>query len=436
MEWGPRLTPDAFLDGVGTMPVNPLVSAAIGALLNAGPEARTRIGGWHADDLGFPVYRHFGKRAGEIRITVDEAEAMDAWAVLDGAGPLSLDVLLSVLAQLCDPRTRGRTKYPMARPAEVCASRIIRYKKMVRWGAERVELMARIDDEIRRLQALRFEIVGFPVWDPGFGRWNASGVSVAGLKLFDVLEAFAPPAAADPDRPRDHVWLIRLGQWTQWWLNTQGKVWTGPLPKALIELDHRRNRGIEVLAKRIVMSSFLLWCAVRSRATIERRIESLIEDIGELPAPTRRTAHWAGRLRDRFDEALMLLQEQGLIDDVRWPARFEPGGCDRNKGWVEAWLASKIVLVRPSRYFGAFEEENSAPIRRRQRARKAVAREVPDDLRQIRLRYGLSQAALAGALGISPSYLSQVETGRIAASERLSGNASAYFAKIDATAAG
>ncbi|MBE0530531.1 MAG: helix-turn-helix transcriptional regulator [Rhodospirillales bacterium] len=135
----------------------------------------------------------------------------------------------------------------------------------------------------------------------------------------------------------------------------------------------------------------------------------------------------------------MLLKEQGLVDDVVWPARFEPGGCDRNKGWVEAWLASKVVLVRPARYFGAFDEEAAAPSRRRHgplaRARKAAAREVPDDLRQIRLRHGLSQAALADALGISPSYLSQVETGRIAASERLSGNASAYFAKIEATAA-
>jgi DNA-binding transcriptional regulator YiaG len=80
--------------------------------------------------------------------------------------------------------------------------------------------------------------------------------------------------------------------------------------------------------------------------------------------------------------------------------------------------------VRPTRYFGTFDEESGdRPARRRRplvRTRKAADQATPDGLRQIRLRYGLSQAALAGALGVSPSYLSQVETGRIAASERLS----------------
>lgn len=421
------------------MPINPLIAAAVRALLGGGPASRSRLGGWHCDDRDRPIYRHLGKSAGEVAVSVDADGGDVGWAVVEGITPFTLDVLLSVLAQLSDPRTRGRTKFPMARPEAVSASRIIRYKGMARWGEDRREMMARIDDEMGRLQALRFDLLRFPAWDPGLGRWNAGGITVSGLRLFEATEAFVAPPVGAKSAPRDRVWLVRLGQWTQWWLNTQGKVWTGPLPGSLIELDHRKNRGIEVLAKRIAINAFMLWGAVRARAATERRIESLIEDIGELPPPNERTAHWAGRLRDRFDEALMLLKEQGLIDDVVWPERFEPGARDRNKGWVEAWLASKIVLTRPARYFGAFETAATPQARRRSRpanrGRKSGTPQAPGDLRQIRLRHGLSQAAVAAALGVSPSYLSQVETGRISPSERLSGSASAYFARMDANSA-
>ena len=424
-----RTAHDVFLDGAGTVPVNPLTSAAIRALMNAGHAARGHLGGWHADEEGQPQYRHFGKRAGEIRIRIDASEAADlgddGWEILEGVSPFTLDVALALLAQMCDPRTRDRTKWPMSHPAAVSASRILRYKGIARRSGNGGDLLHRIDQEIRRLQSLRFDLIGFPAWDSAISRWNPAGVSVDGVRLIEAVESESTSA-------RDRVWLVRLGPWTEWWLNSQAKVWTGPLPKALIEFDHRKNRATEVLAKKIGIDALMLWCAIRSRAHIERRVESLLEDIGELPAPEHRNAHWAGRMRDRFDEALLALKEQGLIDNVVWPDRFAPGSCDRNKGWVEPWLASKITLVRPADLFGPIDEER---VRKTANRRRRAVRAVPSgagDLRHARLRLGLSQASLAQALGVSASYLSQMETGKMPLSDRVMGNASAYFRRVEA----
>ena len=422
-----RTAHDVFLDGAGTVPVNPLTCAAIRALMNAGHAAKGHLGGWHADEDGQPLYRHFGKRAGEIRIRIDATDGPDigedGWEILEGVSPFTLDVALALLAQLCDPRTRDRTKWPMSYPAAVSASRILRYKGITRWGTDRGKLLRRIDEEIHRLQTLRFDLIDFPAWDSAVGRWNPAGVSVTGVRLIEAEES-------ESTATRDRVWLVRLGPWTEWWLNSRAKVWTGPLPKALIEFDHRKNRGTEVLAKKMGIDVLMLWCAIRSRAHIERRVESLLEDIGELPAPEHRNAHWAGRLRDRFDEALLSLKEKGLIDNIVWPDRFAPGSCDRNKGWVEPWLASKITLVRPADLFGPIDQERIRKTTNRRRRAAQASAPGTGDLRHARLRLGLSQASVAQALGVSASYLSQMETGKMPLSDRVMSDASAYFNRM------
>ncbi len=201
-----RTAHDVFVDGAGTVPVNPLTSAAIHALMNAGHAAMGHLGGWHADPDGQPQYRHFGKKAGEIRIRIDASEGADigedGWEILKGVSPFTLDVALALLAQMCDPRTRDRTKWPISYPAAVSASRILRYKGISRRSGNGVDLLHRIDEEIRRLQTLRFDVIGFPAWDSAVGRWNPTGVSVKGVRLFEAVESDSAPA-------RDRVWLVR-----------------------------------------------------------------------------------------------------------------------------------------------------------------------------------------------------------------------------------
>lgn len=413
---------NAFPQGWGKIPNNPLVAAAVAAIFKGGPNARSLIGGWSEEPDGRLAYRHLGKRGGQIVVYVDAAEDGDGdrdgferqWSFIEEISPLTVDVLLAVFAQLCEPSLGNKSKYPLLAPVAITAAAILKYKGLKRWGKEGAALRRRVDMEIERLLNLRFDVHQFPAWDPEQRRWNAKGVSVSGDRLFDVVESTLYKGAGATANA-EIVWLTRVGLWSQWWMNAQAKVWLGPMPQSLLALDHRRNRGAAVLAKKISLNTMVLWGAVRARSALARRVDSLLESIGELPNLMSRDSHWGGRTRDRFEEAILMLQEVGVFSVVEWPDAFQPGSRDRYKGWVESWLSSKIVLHRPPAFGGA--EEGSQPktarkkARRRARQNRGVLPEVPrgSALRAMRARRNMSQIQLARELGISAAYLSQIE---------------------------
>lgn len=431
--------PNAFPDSWGKIPNNPLVAASIAALFKSGQNAGSLLGGWMPDEQGRLTYMHLGKRGGQIVIYPDPAAVLaveggnslaNQWSFVEGFSPLSVDVLLAVLAQVCEPGQGNRTKYPLLTPVPVTASAILRYKNLRRWGAEGAELRRRVDEEIVRLQGLRFDVHQFPAWDPDLQRWNAKGVSVVGDKLFDIVDSqtYSLQREGAPVRS-EIVWLARMGHWSQWWMNSQAKVWLGAMPRQVLEFDHRRNRGSAVLAKKISLNTMVLWGAVRSRGSLERRIGHLLEDIGELPELDSRDSHWGGRVRDRFDEAVLMLQEAGVFGSVEWPEGYEPGDADRAKGWVEAWLASKIILNRPEA-FGGCDVKAATRKRKRRRARKQDAGLVElrrgSVIRSLRVQRSISQSQFARELGISAAYLSQVETEKRMVSQALLGKISEW----------
>ena len=70
--------PSAFSDGIGKIPNNPVVAAAVAAMLNGGPRARYLKGGWRDSEDGIPIYRLYGRKGGCISITIalDRLEVM------------------------------------------------------------------------------------------------------------------------------------------------------------------------------------------------------------------------------------------------------------------------------------------------------------------------------------------------------------------------
>ena len=422
---------NAFPDGWGKLPNNPLVAAAIASLFKAGPGARNLMGGWAPDSEGRLVYRHIGKKGGQIVIYPDPAalvtrqngsDIAKQWSFVEDISPLTVDVLLAVLAQAFEPGLGNKSKFPLLAPVPITASAILRYKGLRRWGSEGAQLRQRVDEEILRLQGLRFDVHQFPAWDPDLNRWNAKGVSVIGDRLFDIVDSRTHQSGGGVRSRSEIVWLTRIGHWSQWWMNAQAKVWLGAIPQRILEFDHRRNRGSALLAKKISLNTMVLWGAVRSRGSMNRRIDHLLEDIGELPEFGARDSHWGGRIRDRFDEAILQLQEDGIFGHVEWPEGHEPGGPDRVKGWVENWLASKIMMTRPG-VFG----DNAVALHRKKKRRAAKQSKAPAELRRgsiirsMRLERNLSQSRLAGELGISAAYLSQVENEKRAVSKMLFG---------------
>ena len=423
----PRRIPDAFPGEEGRIPNNPLIAATLAAIFKGGPEARRLSGGWTVGEGGQLFYWHVGRRGGEIHVRIEPEERgagslEEQWGFVEGLTPLTADVLLAVLAQLCEPSLGSTSKYPILAPVPITANAILKYKDISCWGKERTRLRANVVEEMDRLRRLRLDVHEYPAWDPTSRRWNSRGVSVVGDKIFDVVKAGARHRGQEPDAAlSDVVWLTRIGHWGQWWLNAQAKVWLGPAPLALLRFDHRSNRRADVLAKKIGMNTIVLWGVARPLKFLERRIDHLLQDIGELPVPDQRGPHWAGRTRDRFDEALLKLQLTGTVAAIEWPDGPAPGRVDRAKGWVARWLSSKMTISLSA---ASSIDERTAVRRDAQRRHRANRKPKVDELeieslRSLRSTRGISQLELARELGISASYLSQIETGKKPASNKL-----------------
>lgn len=343
----------AFLGGSGRIPNNPVVATVLAALFCGGPSARQLLGGWQEGSDGTLTYTHFGRRGGQVSVQLDAREPMKGegaapWDVVEAFSALTVDVALIVLAELCDPRLGSKVLSPRRGALGISASAILEYKDYRRWGRERAEFLARVGAEVESLARLRIDISGFPGWDTARRGWSAEGVSITDDRLF-VISADGGSSRGDAGGQEgfDLVWPMRLGRWSDAWLNAQGKVWTIDLPAGLVTLDHRPNRPAQCFAKKVGINSLVLLGMLKSRPVLVRRVDHLLESVGELPAFATRTAHWAGRTRDRLEEAAFILSEHGIIGGIRWPDAADPGALQRQKGWVEHWLAAKIEISRP-----------------------------------------------------------------------------------------
>ena len=218
----PRV-PFAFQEGTGTVPNNPMVAAVLAAVLKGGPNARHLLNGWAPADDGRLVYRHIGKRGGEILVYFDThddgvatgRESLDPAArqiaLIEALNPLTADVMFMVLAQTCEPGLGNRAKYPLLDPVPISANTMMKTKGFKSWGKERDKFRDRIGAEVDLLSHIRCDVIRFPGWDPAINRWNPKGVSALGERLFETL-LFDDGGVASSANPRqDRIWLTRLG---------------------------------------------------------------------------------------------------------------------------------------------------------------------------------------------------------------------------------
>ena len=440
-----RHIPNAFTGGAAQIPNNPLIAATFTAIFKGGPKARSLINGWEVDQDGIIKYRHIGRRGGEISIYFDVAKeatsnrgalAANQIELIEAFNPLTADTLLAVLAQICERGTGNRSFYPLTTPVLISTNAILKYKGVRRWGWERSDLRRRIKHELELLSRLRFDVLQFPSWDPSIKNWNHKGVSVVGDKIIDVMGSDEIAVVLNNrEKLLDATWTVRIGHWGRWWLNAQAKVWLGEIPQTLMEFDHRANRGAANLAKKIGISTTVLLEALKSRSYVERRINHLLEAIGELPIMEARDGHWAGRTRDRFDEALMRLQETGVLGNVTWLSTGGPGDLDRNKGWVEQWLGSKIRIYRKDAVPHTDADGPSSSGRKNGRKRSRRDRDACSEepfatgklIRRQRIASQLTQSQLAKKLNISNAYLSKIENQKIPVTKTIMRRLSSYL---------
>lgn len=436
--------PNAFPDGVALVPNNPVIAGGIRAIFKGGEKARKLLGGW--TQAGEQVqYRQMHRSGrGEIRYypyihmpgrrrTVD---ADTLWHFVESLNPFTADVALAILAQLCEPTTGNRPKFPLRQSVLINADAILRYKGIQKYGKDRRVMERRIHEEVERLKTLQFDLDRYPL------PWEKKGSRYQGDRLFDIvkMETYQLKLFGEKEVIAT-AWSVRAGQWAEHFFNTeQERVWTSRMAKALIEMDHRNQRKTAQLAKKI---GYLLLTvpggtAHRNRP-VTRRIDRILEEIGELPSPEFMAKDWAGRLRDNLLKAWDILLTAGLIKDLRFPNGFGFADTDRTKGWVKDWLASKVIITTPE----AFPESSPGKMlnfRKRQQSksgnpRRQLTKRVYKKPHNIQLkvctaeyrkkvrdacenRY-LSQRNLAKMLGIAPSTLSNILRGHSLPSEKI-----------------
>src|SRR2546428_13558519 len=96
------------------------------------------------------------------------------------------------------------------------------------------------------------------------------------------------------------------------------------------------------MAKKLGQRMVLLGEVLPVGTPITRRIDHILEDIGELPTPAKRDHNWIGRTRQRFDGGTDLLQNAGVLAGG-WPHGYS---TIPNRQWLE----TKTQLTWPAHH--------------------------------------------------------------------------------------
>lgn len=328
--------------GLLSLPNNPLIVAAVQAICAGGDQAEFNEGGWRRDKHGAPVFEFWNGAGGRIKVGVDDA-AQEAWADVRAFSALTLDCAIAVLACLASPPFRAATAAPRCEHVWLGAPAILAIKGYKRFGAERAAFADTLDRELEKLLRLRFDIISYPAYDPALRKWNGAGISRSNLSLFEVAADAGLRDLNDCSRGRP----IRFGAWAHHWLNAGGAMWISPMPAAVLQLDHRPNRGADALAKKIAVLLALNWGAARKRSEQNLDVRTLLRRVGELRRPGATTSVHAGRIADRLEEALLRLAELQIL-----PNRLS---CDeaiamraQNRRWFDAWCQGQVSFAKPS----------------------------------------------------------------------------------------
>lgn len=341
----------------------------------------------------------------------------DMAAYIESLSPLTTDVALAVLAAL------GESEDPFNKAVKITVDDIIKLKGIKAWGLQKEDLIKRIDQEMKNLQRLRFEIHSMPSPDPNTGKWVPEGHSWENDRLFDIVRVEKYKQSPIGEKKTIAVaWSVRAGQWAQYFLTPNGLRQVCYVSKKLLELSHRDDRKAEQLAKKIGQYVSLLKWRLGLGQDLTFKIGNLCHAIGELPEQEQKP----GRFRDSFETALNLLTENGIFERIDYgPDKFND--YERTKSWLSRWLNYTVTFILPT---DETSEEPQADLphlpeapnaepkqqKKRRKARRKPKKEALFDgtvLRSARQQKNITQEELAQYLGITRKQLSLIENNKV-----------------------
>jgi hypothetical protein len=139
-------------------------------------------------------------------------------------------------------------------------------------------------------------------------------------------------------------WLVRAGQWGYWSLNEASRVLLCRIATAsLTHRDPVTTSFTLKLGRQIGFMTLLSGDGDKTAATIG----DILEEIGELPAPSLREKAWHGAMYKRFNLAVFSLCNMGAVNDVVWPTDYRFNDIGSNVATPDGWIGSRIELSAP-----------------------------------------------------------------------------------------
>lgn len=341
-------------NGLGRMPTDHYVAEHLGAQMLASGDWRTKQGGWENNLQGVPSIHKDHANGGRIHITLSgsefdaaehAAEQIQAavHATMAKYGALSVDVTLSLLAVLGDPR---QVSYPLVQPVYLSTKTILKNKAFERFGKDGRLMEQQIADIVNALAKLRVYFHGVKID-------TREPITIEDGKLFDIEKSYKEQKDIEGNWVLIETgWVMRLGMWAALFLDPKTRLWLSDVARDVLELDHRDNRQAAQMAK-FIWIRFLGCMAgrVNEKGPVRVRVCELLGKIGFLPVEEERGPNWYRRTRENLDAALGKLLTLGAV--ARWSYSEDcPNIEDKRAGMgvsLEAqWLDAYVTLVDPA----------------------------------------------------------------------------------------
>jgi len=423
-------------DDTAPVPNNKVTNAYMLAALTGGPGFLERDGTPWAIITGRLICRTEQRRTGGyIRISPDLASGRDpaydrearlaaAIAEVESYDTLTLDVMMALMAETAQARSPRES-------VAVTPRRIAEMKGLECHGQRGQNILREIALRVEQIQILEYTMRSIR-YTAGKGKHRRYVKATReNDKLFFITKTSIEQGNLLADGP-DHVdivYSVRLGEWASIWFNRadpKGIVWRGTLAREVLQLSHRQDRAAQNIAKRIMAAYFIFPGAIiHVNRPIQKTNRDVLIEIGLAPPERDRDKKWPGRIRERVEEAILLLKDRGLISDAEWPNGYGPDDTDRSHGWAGRWLRARVVLTSTEVVSGGAAIDRGGPSRlgrptRRDRSKAPAPADYmfdPNDVRRKCAEVYWSQKQLAGHLDIKASVLSGAMTGSRPASD-------------------
>ena len=311
------------------VPDNPITSTVVQSVMHSGKPLGVLESSWRTEHgkLVFSASR----TNGTVEISVPDTT--EHRAVLEKS-----DTLLDTFGLCC---MAGCQAVQVNEPVVLHMSELLSAKGFSGYGEARKRIADKIAQDILFLGAMFVRVQDLPQLSEGKKK------KIIFVRTFSGQ--FMECARLDVDSPKyyDTYWSMRFGLWANHYLNPDEFYWFSRLPKEILQWDYRVSRPKELIGKKLGYA-FVGFSEGSSKKPREmrRRVGSVLQAIGELPVPEHRGKNWGKLVRQRFENGLGLLEDQGIVAEHKYT---DTAFVEASRYYMAPWLNSNLVInLNPS----------------------------------------------------------------------------------------